>query len=122
MESRKALTPRAREMYELIKQYFESGLQQRSFCEQIGINLTTFQKWLYYYRKDNANRRQKEKITDANFIPIEIQPTTKSSGNPFRGKGGSTSTYTIEYPNGVILRMNGFVAISEIHELLKFES
>lgn len=113
MDSRKALTPRAQEMYGIIEQYLESGLPQRTFCDQINMNLGTFQKWLYYFRKDNPNRKRKEKITDADFIPIEIQPKERSK---------KVSMYTIEYPNGVTLRMNGSVAISELHELLKFES
>ena len=113
MEVSKALTPRAREMYDVIEKYFESGLQQRTFCDQINMNLGTFQKWLYYYRKDNPNRKKKERITEADFIPIEIQPKERSK---------KVSMYTIEYPNGVTLRMNGSVAISELRELLKVES
>ena len=113
MDNRKALTPRAKEMYGVIEKYFKSGLQQRSFCEKIDLNLGTFQKWLYYYRKDNPNRKKKERITEADFIPIEIQPKERSK---------KVSMYTIEYPNGVTLRMNGSVAISELRELLKVES
>ena len=74
MDSRKALTPRAQEMYELIEKYFESGLQQRTFCNQIGINLTTFQKWLYYYRKDNGNTYNRDSIYFIRRAPLPENP------------------------------------------------
>ena len=73
------------EMFELIVKQQESGLSQKSFCEEEGIGLQKFvywkQKWL-------------QKNEESSFIQIKA-PTKMES-----------STIEITYPNGVSLKVN----------------
>lgn len=110
MEQSKSLTPRAREMYTVIEKFQSSGLTQRAFCDQIDIKLATFQKWLHHFRKNNQSGERKKRISDVDFIPIEIKAASE--------KASQVSTYTIEYPSGIILRISGTVDITAIERLL----
>jgi hypothetical protein len=102
----KPLTPRAIEMYTFIKQYLQSDIKQKEFCSQHDLKLATFQKWLHLYRKD----QQKKSTSNSEFIPIKINSVAKNLISP--------SGCTIEYPNGIILRIHGDIDVSVIQDLL----
>lgn len=104
MDKSKTLTPRAVEMYALIKRYLESGQRQKDFCNSHDIKLATFQKWLHHYRKD----QKKQTTSNSEFIPIKINQSPKKL---FCG-------YTLEYPNGIILRISGHIDVSVVQTLL----
>lgn len=45
----------ADQMFPLVERYQSSGQTQKSFCEQEGINMGTFQYWLRKYREQNSS-------------------------------------------------------------------
>ena len=106
------LTPRAREMYALIKKYQQSGLAQQAFCEKSNISYTTFQYWLSHYRFNHESRaNQKENLSVSGFIPL----STSAPPVPIR----PAAVCEIIYPNGVILRLADKPEVSLLQELLK---
>ena len=72
-------------MFELIVKQQESGLSQKSFCEEEGIGLPKFVYWKQKWLQENE---------ESTFIqikaPTKIEP----------------STIEISYPNGVSLKVN----------------
>ena len=52
----------------LVKKYLSSGLSQRSFCKEEGINLNSLYNWRKRYDVEEGER----KVEDSRFIPIEV--------------------------------------------------
>ena len=59
--------PGPEEWLQLIERYQASGLQQKEFCQQHEISLSTFQYWLY--RRSKSKSRSKGKQA---FVPVEV--------------------------------------------------
>lgn len=88
------MTARARQMYSLVERYFSSNLSRKVFCEREGITYSTFQWWLGQYRQ-NESSRATEHVD--NFVPIHVTVPKTSDTHP--------SACHIEYPNGVVVRL-----------------
>jgi len=58
----------------LIQEYQASGLGRREFCEQHGVNVTTFHGWFKKRRKKTAKFAE-VKLAVANAEPIELTLT-----------------------------------------------
>ena len=112
MSSPPRLTARAREMYAIIEKYLSrsSSITQKTFCEQEGIPLTTFQWWLVRYRKQNR-LSGKGAAASSGFIPLVVQ-------EPVSGAADSAGHWEIEYPNGVILRVGRWMDLDLLSSLL----
>jgi len=77
-------TPKQAHYFDLIARWQESGLNQKTFCAQHDVRLSTFQYWMGKYRKAN------QKVSGG-FIPLH----TEDSGFA-----------EIIFPNGVRIRVN----------------
>jgi hypothetical protein len=106
-------TPRAQEMYAVIKSYLESEMTQVGFCQSRQLRASTFQYWLNRYRHDKNDPAVKSVLSNkkvrSGFIPIEISP---SSGNvPLQCE--------IERPDGMIIRLKCQQVSADFIELLR---
>jgi hypothetical protein len=99
-------------MYAIIEKYLSrsSSLTQKAFCEEEGIPLTTFQWWLVRYRKQNRLCGNGA-VTSGGFIPLVVQ-------EPLSGAAESSGHWEIEYPNGVILRIDSRMDLDLLSSLL----
>jgi transposase-like protein len=106
------LTPRAQEMYALIKEYLESNVTQAEFCRSKQLPESTFQYWLKRYR-DNNNHTGRSSFTNKktrnNFIPLEI--TAPADLSPIQCE--------IERPNGTIIKLKCHKVSADFLELLR---
>lgn len=106
------LTPRAKEMYPIIKKYLSlnGNITQKAFSQQKGIPLSTFQWWLRQYRESDTSTTplpvvslaagpERENPPPQPFIPLRVGDGDKRAEPP--------THYVIEYPNGVIVRISG---------------
>ena len=62
----------------IVNAFERSGLEQRPFCEQQGLSLTTFQRWLYKLRAERSDRKSTALVrlkvapsSSAIFTPVE---------------------------------------------------
>lgn len=91
-----------REMFALIKNWQDSGINQRDFCKRHDITIYTFHYWLRKYKQEYSS-------SEKGFIPVEISPAETISQEDIR----------IQYPNGVQLILGNSVSISRIKALIK---
>lgn len=92
-----------------IEQYFESGLNQRQFCEREQINYATFQYWLKKYR-DEMSITNPANHDQHSFVPLSFaSPQASTHDQP----------YTIEYANGVVLHINGPINPRQLIQLIR---
>lgn len=92
------LTPRAQEMYTVIKEYLEADVTQSEFCRSKQLPQSTFQYWLKRYRTDHDHsdtHKTTDKKVQNRFIPIEI--TSPDNLSPIHCE--------IERPNGTIIKL-----------------
>jgi len=80
-----------------------SGLSQRAYCRQHGLNAKTFGNWLRIYR--NSRRMNAEVPT---LIPVTIKPTVSS-----------TELLYLHVSNGHMLQLPANVSPQWLGELLK---
>jgi len=80
---------RQEEMFTIIEQSRQSGLNQKTFCQNNGIAPSLFYYWLRKYKE------YKEYLPG--FVPINIKRQTRVA-NP---------TIEVQYPNGVCIRLTG---------------
>ena len=92
-------TARSRQMYGLIEQYLSSGQKQQSFCEDVGLPITTFHYWLYRYRSEQRSKEAEVKMGKKSGL-LALEPPQSAR---FIGE------YNIEIslPNGITLRLSG---------------
>jgi transposase-like protein len=90
------------EMFSLIKKWKKSGIQQQEFCEQHDLSIHTFYYWLRKYKRAESS--------GSGFIPVEIQGV--------KPRPEEREEIRIEYPNGVLVRINESVKISRIKALI----
>lgn len=99
---------------ELLRLQEDSGLGVREFCSNQDIAPATF----YYWRK----KFNREKQPDS-FIPLLIKPNggLEPSSGPHGQIPGAGTSVELAYPNGVVLRLNNGVAISDLKALINME-
>jgi len=88
MSSPPTLSIRQAKMFDLIKDYEQSGHSQTQFCSEKQLSKSTFYYWLTKYRKLSSSPSDE-------FIPIQITETD------------SCSSCRIILPNGVQIHLNG---------------
>jgi transposase-like protein len=106
------LTPRAQEMYAVIKEYLEADVTQTDFCRTKQLPQSTFQYWLKRYRTDNdySNEHKTSNRKEQNrFIPLEIAPSADSL--PIHCE--------IERPNGTIIKLKCQKVSPDFLELIR---
>ncbi|CAE6508515.1 conserved hypothetical protein [Nitrosomonas nitrosa] len=70
-----------------IEAWQASGLSQRDYCRQHGLNAKTFGNWLRIYR----NSRMDAKVKVPMLIPVTIKPEVSSTESLYlRGSNGHT--------------------------------
>ncbi len=90
------------EMLLLIREWKESGINQKDFCRQHDLTMHSFYYWLRKYKQINTP-------LENGFLPVEIKP-------PVNGTRGDIQ---IHYPNGVQITLDKSVSISRIRALIK---
>lgn len=85
-------------MRAMVSEFRESGLSQRIFCEQRGINLHTFVYWV-------GKLKQADSVSG--FIAVESSVSKPNVG------------FEIEYPNGVKLRIATSESLQMIRQLIE---
>lgn len=99
MENKLTLST-ADKMFALIKICLESGLNNKTFCEQHGIGQAMF----YYWKKKYI---LSQSIPEAKFIPVRIKDTQIQRGE-----------IEICYPNGVRLKLPEGTGLSVIRSFI----
>jgi hypothetical protein len=94
--------------FALIEKYLDSGLTQDKFCEQQQLAYSTFQFWLKKYRQVNSNRAKEQQSPANTFLPLTF---TSPKNDP--------APMVIEYPNGVILHINGAIEPQLLIQLIQ---
>ena len=61
------------QMFSIISSWQQSGLSQKSFCEQHNIRYHVFHYWYKCYRDLQSSTK------DEGFIPLKIQPSVNDS-------------------------------------------
>ena len=100
MEFKNSRIEKREKMFKLIEDYLSSDLTQPLFCEKHSIPYPRFQWWLTKYRKTKNSNTDAKNIAIKGFIPLQSIIPKKDNLN-------SQYSYTIEYPNGTILHING---------------
>ena len=100
MEFKNSRIEKREKMFKLIKEYLSSDLTQPLFCEKHSIPYPRFQWWLKKYRKTKNSKTDPGNKIIKGFIPLQSIIQKKDNLN-------SQHLYTIEYPNGIILHING---------------
>ncbi len=75
----------ARQMFEMIEQWQQSGLSQKTFCEQQSVKFHTFYYWYKRYRHQYLNVDN----TSSPFVKLQI------------AKPLATGLVEINYPGGI---------------------
>lgn len=90
-----------------IEKYLASNLTQKQFCEQEQLTYSTFQLWLKKYRQTNGDSENARCHAGNNFVPLTFKPLAVPS------------EYTIEYPNGVVLRVSSPIDLATLIRLIQ---
>lgn len=94
--------------FALIEKYLDSGLTQEKFCEKQHLAYSTFQFWLKKYRQENPDRAKEQQSPANTFLPLTFtSPKTEPA------------PVVIEYPNGVILHINGAIEPQLLIQLIQ---
>jgi hypothetical protein len=99
------------EMNMAIDLWKESGLSQKSYCNQNNLAYNTFKYW---QKKYQADRHDKKPKSSKPFIPVHI-PQAITTNLP----EADTGIISINYPNGVIVNCPIGINIEQIKGLIK---
>jgi len=80
-------------MFSHVEACRSSKVSQRTYCEQKGIALSTFQYWAKKYRAEFSNDDSPDKT--AGFIPVQVQPDPEPDLERFPGQ------LHFLFPNGI---------------------
>lgn len=92
-------------MNRLVADWRSSNLNQKEYCQSIGMNPNTFRYWV---AKDNKGR-QKELDTESAFLPVSPLKMSQQE---------SPSHLSIHYPNGVEVQVPASIAWDMLHRLI----
>lgn len=95
-------------MYGFIRRWESSGLNQKEFCTQEGINYYKFKYWKTRQNKEQEPAQKKQPTLQADFIPITVPD-----------HNCTISGLEITFPNGVKLNCNQGLEASQVKELIK---
>ena len=95
------------EMYGLIHRWEISGLNQKEFCSQEGINYYKFKYWKSRQSKEQGSVEPKQPTSQPGFIPITV-PENRST----------MSGLEITFPNGVKLNFSQGLEPSQLIKLI----
>jgi hypothetical protein len=96
---KKRSTLRSGEAYPIIARYFKSGLRPHEFYKKEGWSDNQFSYWKKRYMAEhNMHEHTEEPL--AQFYPIDVINTIPQEQE-------QVSHIELEYPNGVVLRING---------------
>lgn len=85
----------------IIKDYSESGLTQRVFCQQRALKFHNFSYHLTEYR------RRQSKPNEVSFVPVKLSP-----------EDNTQSTINVSFPNGYSLNFPQSLPARHLGELL----
>jgi hypothetical protein len=106
---------RSEEAYPVIARYFKSGLRPHEFYRKEGWSDNQFSYWKKRYMEDHPMQLQNED-SKPQFHPITVADTKVNSLPEHLDQ---TMHIELEYPNGVILRINGKLDDLRIGALIK---
>lgn len=112
MKKKKPL--RKEDVYPIIARYFNSGLRPHEFYRKEGLSDNQFSYWKKRYMIDHQMKEE----TDA---PVQFHPITVSQTKPnnMSEHSGQCTHIELEYPNGVILRIDSKSDDLRIASLIK---
>jgi len=90
------------EMYTLIRKWKRNGSCAQEFCDQHDLSIHTFYYWLSKFKREESSK--------SGFIPVKIQGSLTGPEEKCEIR--------IEYPNGVLVLVDGSVKISRIKALI----
>lgn len=85
----------------LIRQWPQSGLEQKEFCRKHSISYHTFK----YYRKREI-QKEKNKADSTSFVPVKIKQPRQ------------LYALTITYPNGVSICVEDAITPDQLKDLI----
>src|ERR1043166_2339430 len=100
---RRRFTPQERN--NLLKSYQQSGLTQRAFASQAGISLSCLQRWLI------LSKRGQLPPSPAQLLEVKPPPPAAS--------GRTSAGYTLEFPEGIVLKIPRGFAPEEVLQLAR---
>ena len=68
----------AEQWQSLLEQYERSGLSQAAFCQQEGLAIATFSKWLARSRHSELNPTKPAASTPAPFVEVQRSPAEQA--------------------------------------------
>ena len=89
-----------------VVKYLDSGLTQRQFCQQENVAFSTLQFWLRRYRESNPEAQES---TRDHFVALQFRSPLQTDW----------PHYTIQYPNGVVVHVNGTISPEFLHVLIQ---
>jgi len=90
----------------LVNQQKQSGLTQREFCKEQQLKLSTF---AYYASVFSNKKKNSEKISNNNFIPVEIRNSSKHKAVKLK----------IIFPNGMTCFLPEDLEINTIKKFIE---
>ncbi len=97
----KPVKPNQEQMFSLIKEWEQSGMNKLEFCRIKNITKDSFYYW--------SNKYKKSQISGNGFLPVQVPETTRIQ----------SSNIIIEYPSGIKLNLPSNYSVKQIHSLLK---
>lgn len=105
-------------VYPIIAKYFKSGELASTFYKREGLSESQFYTWRSRYMKEYNIPSIVESVqAEASFHPIQI--SAPASSNKITPSDSFSSQIELEYPNGVILRIETTLSDSRIASLIK---
>jgi transposase-like protein len=84
-----------REMYPLVKLWFESSMQKKDFCKKHGISYHGLNYWI---KKYNKGTHPVKPTAPSGFIPLTIKESLTR-------ETGTTPEIELDLPHGIRLRI-----------------
>jgi hypothetical protein len=103
-----SLSKRARQMFQVIERYRQSGMTQEHFCESEGFALSTLQYWISRHKHHHSapdNSRP--------FVELKAQSPALPDED---------DTIVLKYPNGVTLSLSGAIDLVNLKELITLQT
>jgi transposase-like protein len=84
-----------REMYPLVKLWFESSMQKKDFCKKHGVSYHGLNYWI---KKYNKGTHPVKPTAPSGFIPLTIKESLTR-------ETGTTPEIELDLPHGIRLRI-----------------